>query len=106
MRVQVEFGALLTLSLHSGEGLPSSSVHATRSTSVAAPSATMSCRKRKIPAFSGNQTPVINPTAYHFTDGVHPADKPRPVISIKYLYEVGLWARGLRSNENKTTSEP
>jgi len=57
--------------------------------------------KRKIPAFSGNQTPVTHPTSNHFTDRDHPADKPRPVTSIKYLYEARLWARGLSSNENK-----
>jgi hypothetical protein len=44
--------------------------------------------KRKIPAFPGNQTPVIHPIYNHFTDRDHPADKPRPVMSIKYLYEV------------------
>jgi hypothetical protein len=35
--------------------------------------------QRKIPAFPGNQTPVIHPTANHFTDRDHPADKPWPV---------------------------
>jgi hypothetical protein len=53
--------------------------------------------EEEIPAFPGNQTPVIDPTANNFTDRDHTADKP---------YEVGLWARELRSNGNKTISEP
>jgi len=56
MRVQVQFCALLTLPLYCGEWLALSSVHATRSTSAAAPSATMSCHKGKFLPF-----PAIKP---------------------------------------------
>jgi hypothetical protein len=52
--------------------------------------------------FPAIKTPVNRPTANHFTGRVHRADKPRPVLSRKYLYEarkdVDTW---VTLNENR-----